>query len=207
MQIGLIAYGTRGDVQPMLALAKGLNAAGHSARVIAGANFEAWIRSHGLDFAPIGVDIQAMMQSETGVAWVEAKSPQKQVAMMKKLFGEAGHQSAHDALAGAQGMDMLVAGLTSDCFGRTIAEKLGQRYMIALLQPMGPTRSGMASLQPVLPRTNSIVNVWMGKLIERLLYDVVRHHRQPVPRRFGHAAVYACELLRRPAMCAYAAWL
>jgi UDP:flavonoid glycosyltransferase YjiC (YdhE family) len=140
MKIGLIAYGTRGDVQPILALAKGLNAAGHHARVIAAMNFEGWVRSLCLDFAPIHVDIQAMMQSDAGVAWVEAKSPLQKVATMKKLFGQTGHQSARDTLAGSQGLDMLLGGLTSDCFGRTIAEKLGQRYAVALLQPLHPGR-------------------------------------------------------------------
>ncbi len=40
MRIVLIALGTRGDVQPMLALGQGLQAAGHQVRIIAGSNFE-----------------------------------------------------------------------------------------------------------------------------------------------------------------------
>jgi UDP:flavonoid glycosyltransferase YjiC (YdhE family) len=172
MRIGLIAFGTRGDVQPILALAKGVNAAGHSARVIAPANFEDWVRGHGLDFAPIHVDIQAMMQSDVGVAWVEARTPQEELAMMKQLFGSIGQQSAHDTMAAAQDLNLLIAGLTSDCFGRTIAEKLGLQYAIALLQPMGPTRSGAATLRPVLPNSTSVLNLWLGKLAERFLFSV-----------------------------------
>lgn len=172
VKVGLIAYGTRGDVQPILALAKELNAVGHCARVIAAMNFEAWVRSHGVDFAPIRVDIQAMMQSDEGVAWVEARNPRQEMATMKRLFSQAGQQSACDVLAGAQGMDMLIGGFTSDCFGRTIAEKLGQRYAMASLQPMHPTRSGQATLRAVLPRSNSVLNLGMGRLAERFLYSV-----------------------------------
>ena len=139
---GLIAYGTRGDVQPILALAKGLNAAGHHARVIAAVNFEGWVRSHRLDFAPIHVDIQAMMQSDDGVAWVEAKNVRDEMAQMRSLFDAVGMQSAQDALTAAHGMDMLVGGLTSDCFARSIAEKMGLRYAAALLQPI--TQRGWA---------------------------------------------------------------
>jgi sterol 3beta-glucosyltransferase len=103
---------------------------------------------------------------------VEAKSPIQKITAMKKLFGQAGHQSARDALAGSQGLDMLVGGLTSDCFGRTIAEKLGQRYAVALLQPLYPTRSGVATMRPALSRSASILNLGAGKLAEFLLYGV-----------------------------------
>ncbi len=185
MKIGLIAYGTRGDVQPILALAKGLNAAGHRARVIAALNFEEWVRSHGVDFAPINVDIQAMMQSPNGIAWVEAKSPMQSIRAMQTLFGQVGHQSARDALVGAQGLDMLVGGLTSDCFGRTIAEKLGQRYAVALLQPMHPTRNGAATMRPALPHRESVLNLGMGRLAEMLLYGVYGEIANTLRRELG----------------------
>lgn len=185
MRIGLIAYGTRGDVQPILALAKGLNAAGHHTRVIAPANFEAWVRSHDLDCAPIRVDIQAMMQSEEGIAWVEARNPRQELVMMKRLFNRVGQQAAHDTLAGAQGLDMLVGGFTSDCFGRAIAGKLGQRYAMASLQPLHPTRSGEATLRPALPRSYSALNLFMGKLAERFLYSVYGETANAFRREIG----------------------
>jgi UDP:flavonoid glycosyltransferase YjiC (YdhE family) len=172
MKIGLIAYGTRGDVQPILALAKGLNAARHCARVIAAENFGDWVRSHGLDFAPIRVDIQAMMQSGDGVAWVEAKNVRQEMAQMRRLFDRVGLQSARDALAAAEGLDMLMGGLTSDCFGRSIAEKRGLRYAVALLQPMHPTRLGAATLRPAFARRTNTLNRWMGKIGQRVIYGV-----------------------------------
>ena len=67
MNILLIAFGTRGDVQPVIAFGKGLRAAGHVVQVMAGANFRDWIISHGLDVATTEIDVQAMMQSELGV--------------------------------------------------------------------------------------------------------------------------------------------
>ncbi len=48
MNITIIAFGTRGDVQPLLALGKGLEQAGHQVCMVAGANFESWIQQHGL---------------------------------------------------------------------------------------------------------------------------------------------------------------
>ncbi len=39
MRITLLAYGTRGDVQPVLALARELVGAGHTVRMAAGSDF------------------------------------------------------------------------------------------------------------------------------------------------------------------------
>jgi sterol 3beta-glucosyltransferase len=51
MRIAIIAMGTRGDVQPYLALGKGLQAAGHLVRLITHENFAQLVSSYGLDVA------------------------------------------------------------------------------------------------------------------------------------------------------------
>lgn len=50
MHCTILALGSRGDVQPMLALALGLKAHGHAVRVAAPADFAEWITGLGLDF-------------------------------------------------------------------------------------------------------------------------------------------------------------
>ena len=52
MRIVLAPVGTRGDVQPLVALALSLRERGHEVLFSAPANFEEFIRSHGLPFAP-----------------------------------------------------------------------------------------------------------------------------------------------------------
>ena len=50
MQITIIAPGSRGDVQPYVALGEGLLEAGHGVRLVTHQDFEALVRSHGLTF-------------------------------------------------------------------------------------------------------------------------------------------------------------
>lgn len=57
LRIVLATVGSRGDVQPMLALA--LLVRGHVPMVAAPPNCEPWVRSLGFDFAAMGADIQA----------------------------------------------------------------------------------------------------------------------------------------------------
>ncbi len=63
MRVLLAPHGTRGDVQPMLALAVALRARGHAVMFAAPSNFLAWIRAFGFDAVSNGVDIEAEMQA------------------------------------------------------------------------------------------------------------------------------------------------
>ncbi len=53
MRIAIIALGSRGDVQPYIALGKGLTISGHQVRLITHENFDGLVSSHGLTFYPV----------------------------------------------------------------------------------------------------------------------------------------------------------
>src|SRR5438874_2431275 len=57
MKVLLAPHGTRGDVQPMLALAIALRARGHVVSFVAPSNFSGWIRSHGFPADSDGIDV------------------------------------------------------------------------------------------------------------------------------------------------------
>ena len=68
MRILLASHGTRGDVQPIVALGVALKARGHIVQLVAPANFVAWIRGFGLDAESDGVDVEALLRtSGTGL--------------------------------------------------------------------------------------------------------------------------------------------
>jgi vancomycin aglycone glucosyltransferase len=60
MQVLLSSIGSRGDVQPILALGLELQALGHRARLCVAPNFKEWIESYGLECTPIGPDLKKM---------------------------------------------------------------------------------------------------------------------------------------------------
>lgn len=55
--------GTRGDMQPYVALGKGLQARGHEVLLAGPDNFSSWVEGHGLLFHALGVDMEAFIQS------------------------------------------------------------------------------------------------------------------------------------------------
>ncbi|MBN1428004.1 MAG: glycosyltransferase family 1 protein [Anaerolineae bacterium] len=65
MRITMMAIGSRGDVQPLVALGAGLLQAGHQVRLAAGDEFEGLVAGADLEFVPLGFNIQAIMQQHT----------------------------------------------------------------------------------------------------------------------------------------------
>ncbi|XP_038701193.1 sterol 3-beta-glucosyltransferase UGT80B1 isoform X2 [Tripterygium wilfordii] len=56
LKIAILVVGTRGDVQPFLAMAKRLQEFGHHVRLATHANFRSFVKASGVDFYPLGGD-------------------------------------------------------------------------------------------------------------------------------------------------------
>lgn len=63
MKILLLAIGSRGDVQPFVALGRALSARGHAVTLAAPGGFAAMAQAAGLPFHPLPVDFQALLET------------------------------------------------------------------------------------------------------------------------------------------------
>ncbi|KIY51328.1 glycosyltransferase family 1 protein [Fistulina hepatica ATCC 64428] len=62
MHFTCLTIGSRGDVQPYIALAKGLMADGHRVRIATHVEFKDWIESHGIEYGYVGGDPAELMR-------------------------------------------------------------------------------------------------------------------------------------------------
>ena len=62
----ILAVGSRGDVQPLCALAVGLQRAGHRVRVATHDNFKEFVSQLGLEFAPLAGNFEELLKSVEG---------------------------------------------------------------------------------------------------------------------------------------------
>ncbi|KAF7784577.1 CAZyme family GT1 [Agaricus bisporus var. burnettii] len=62
LRFTFLTIGSRGDVQPYIALAKGLMADGHKCRIATHGEFKEWIESHGIEFGYVGGDPAELMR-------------------------------------------------------------------------------------------------------------------------------------------------
>jgi sterol 3beta-glucosyltransferase len=167
MRIAIIAPGSRGDVEPYVALGVGLQEAGHAVRLVTHQDFRAFVTSHGLAFWPLEGRVQDIAQSD---AMRERLEGGNFLAVMSQMAQEAQRGALHLAevgLAACQGMDLVLAGLGGLFVGFALAEKLGLPLLQAYYIPFTPTRAYPSFLLPKLPS-------WFGGSLNRLSYRLAR---------------------------------
>ena len=77
MKIAITTVGTRGDLQPYIALGLGLKEAGHEVLIVSSKNEETFVKSYGLDFFSLSVDIQKLMDGEEVQEMSKGNNPLK----------------------------------------------------------------------------------------------------------------------------------
>lgn len=62
LRFTFLTIGSRGDVQPYIALAKGLMADGHHVKIATHGEFQSWVESYGIEFGYVGGDPTELMR-------------------------------------------------------------------------------------------------------------------------------------------------
>ena len=152
MRVNILAAGSRGDVQPMVALGVGLTRAGHEVTLCAGDDFEDFVTRHGLRFVPAGVRIDELIASPLGVEWLghSSRNPFHELGALRRFVREStkGYAGALVPLVGSA--DLWVSGVLTVHAVDALVSVGGGRHVVAELAPMRPTRAGSATLQPAL---------------------------------------------------------
>ena len=172
MRLNIITVGSRGDVQPYLALANGLQKAGYKVRLATHAIFEPFIREYDLEFFPIEGNPREILDSEQGKAWLEShKNPVVFFAGMMSLLRKSFRMMTGDILKACEDGDaILYSPLAMAAYD--IAEKFKLPSMMLTLQPMIPTRAFPSPAVPGLSfgRLNKISH----RLARQLLWQGFR---------------------------------
>ena len=130
MQVLLSSIGSRGDVQPLIALALELRALGCRARLCVAPNYQAWVESYGLEFYPVGPDLRKL-PAASGAARPAPPTPE-QLQQMAVLAVRGQFQ---EIAAAAQGCDLLLAAGALQFAARSLAEARRLPYVFAAYTP------------------------------------------------------------------------
>jgi sterol 3beta-glucosyltransferase len=170
MQITMIAGGSRGDVQPYVALGKGLKQAGHTVRVLANQDYQDLITDQGLEFFDMGSGAKAMAQGQ-----IQEILEQGNLLKILSVTGQGAQQlalqSAANGLAACEGSDLILAGFAGLSTGLALAEKLGIPFIQAHLMPFTPTSEFPGVLTPQIPQTR--LTTWANKISHRLAQQMM----------------------------------
>ena len=171
MKITVFAAGSRGDIQPCIALSRGLRQAGYRVSLAAPEDFAGFVQNYDVDFYPLRGDVQQIMASDTGRKFMETggANPLKSIRAVRTMIAPVVRQMAEDAYAACRGAEALICLGVFSAFGKSIAEALHIPMIDIEPTPLLPTSAFPAPSWPVQKDVGGLHNHLSG----RAMLDVI----------------------------------
>jgi len=151
-RFSLLTYGSRGDVEPFVALGLGLSRAGHSVRLAAPAPFRPLVESYGLSFSALPGDpdrLALALVDRAGMSWPRMIA--RMIEYVQPLAGEV----FRSTLEATDQAEVIIHSFLMTEAGHTIARSRGLPDISAQLFPVFVTTSEFPALVfPDLPLGN-----------------------------------------------------
>lgn len=183
-----LASGTRGDVQPVVALGLGLRAAGLRAVIATHREFRPLVEGAGLPFALLDGNPSAWMTRAGGQSALTYDGDLIRSVRASLDYLRAVRPLYTRLLASAQtavrGADALVAGLATT-WGLHLAEALGVPCLWAFLQPVARTRFFPSALLPFRASLGAAYNALTHRLVEQAMWQPWRSLLNAWRRQLG----------------------
>ena len=221
MRINLLIVGTRGDVQPALALGVGLKRAGFEAQLVSFEEFRSLAGMYGLNFAPLNANIHELLNPGAGKKVFTGTN----LFELMKLFQKMVAMLLTDLWQVSQGCDLLISNAATAMVVDAVAEKLQIPHIETSVFPGWPTRAFPSFFGPWPPSlgaqshglagqlkgainwfsykpVNWATSLWLRPIIERCRRDVLglpgRKSEQPGRKPTPILAGFSRYALPRP---------
>lgn len=131
--------GSRGDVQPFVALGHALRTAGHEVTATANADAAGLVAAAGARFVPFDLDVHRMLSSREGQRLLANGKTRQFLDFANRSLAEVYDSASKGVLAAAQEADVLVTGLGIDDYALAAGQALGVPVLIGYLAPWLPS--------------------------------------------------------------------
>lgn len=181
MKILLSSIGSRGDVQPILALALELQARGQQVIVCAAPNFQQWVEGYGVGFIPVGPDLEKWTRSNATAPTPQTKPSPAQLQELARYSVIGQFKTLIEA---AQGCDLILVGGMLQSAARSVAEAQKIPYVYTAYCPATlpspehpPAKMGAAYSQTLSPQENRALWAQETRTFNRMFRDVINEQR------------------------------
>ena len=176
MRALLAAVGTRGDVQPALALALELRKLGHAVRLCISPNFVDWAKSLGLEAVPMGVEMRMPARKSGAMPTLTPEELRRLRESMPDLITDQFETIG----AAAEGCDVIVGANAHQYAAPSIAEHAGIGCVTAVYAPVAlpspdlapPPTPGqtidLAAPTSIEEQWRNAAKVWNERALERV---------------------------------------
>lgn len=165
MHYGIVAQGTRGDVQPMVALGIELSKIGNEVTLIAPENFKTFVEGFNLSFIPLSGDIEEIARSPKAIRLLKGGNILRFFYHYNKATEAISEKVNIEIYDACKNVDGIIAGSMSTTIAYSICEKLKKKCAIVFLSmPSFPTK------EFPLPIFNFTVPFWFNKFSYRFSF-------------------------------------
>ncbi|GJD94765.1 glycosyltransferase [Methylobacterium iners] len=179
MRIVILSYGSRGDVQPQVALAVGLRDVGHDVVLAAPENLQAFVEAAGVTYAKLPGDSLAILQSERGQLWLSSGNVRAFFREVAEISLEVTPRIYQSALEICEGADAIVGGTFCEDIAVTLAEYYRVRACLLYTCPQEPTRCFPNILVTRTRLPFEFLNLLTYKLVARLGWRIIEPSLTP----------------------------
>jgi sterol 3beta-glucosyltransferase len=163
VKVVLLALGSRGDVQPMVALGKALQGVGKPVMVVALRDFAPLVEAAGLSFMPIDGTFEDTGPGAAEMARKMAGGGMSYHRAVSAGLADIAPQVAVAEMAAVEPGDLVVGGVLSIDDAVALQEARGCLAVHVLTAPILPTASGPSTVFAIRPQGRSILNRWVGR--------------------------------------------
>jgi vancomycin aglycone glucosyltransferase len=157
VRVLLSTIGSRGDVQPLVALASHLKAREHDVRLCVPPDFRTWVEGLGVPVTPVGPEVRTFAASRPAGAPPKAPPTPEQRRQMAEGTVAAQFEAVTRA---AEGCDVIVAATALQIAARSVAERMRIAYVFAAYSPtVLPSPHHPPPALPPLPSQAPLVTV------------------------------------------------
>ncbi|MCU0469762.1 MAG: glycosyltransferase [Arcicella sp.] len=135
MKIGIFTYGTRGDVQPYIALALGLKDKGHEVTLSAPSDFKEFVEGFGISFQPLYGNAEQIMNSPEGQMVLESENSIKLMKHFFKVLNSMKIPLRKSYFEAISNVDYIIANSATLPIVSTIAEKQNKKVALTYFMP------------------------------------------------------------------------
>ncbi|MET8291312.1 glycosyltransferase [Streptomyces sp. NPDC005132] len=175
----IFAAGSRGDVQPCLALGRALLRRGDTVRILASLRYRRLIAEAGLDLHPLPVDPVEIVESAEGQELLAGRrNPVAFIRHMDRVLRPRMMSMLEETQVGAKGADLVLAP-TFSFLGLHLSQYLQVPHAVIHFQPSQPTK--------LFPHPFAPAAQMLGGMGNRLSFGAVDLGSWMVFRRFVNA--------------------
>lgn len=138
--ITILAWGSRGDVQPFVALGQALQASGYAVTICAGHDFEDFVQTYGLRFASAGLNFRSIIYDELMPVLESGRNVIRGIRKMTRTGLNYLEVMVDHAIRACEGSDLVIGGTIGGLFGYQYADMRGLPFIYGLPSPF-PTRT------------------------------------------------------------------